>query len=64
MDEGVFAGGEHSCSLGFSGAYSLWTRVGSSRNTSSIVALVGAMTLLPAMEAESFSDTSCLFCRG
>ena len=44
--------------------YHLWVRVGSSQSVSSIVALVGAVTLFPAMEAESFSDTSCSFRRG
>ena len=44
--------------------YSLGARVSSSWSASGIVTLVGAMTLFPAMETESFFDTSRSFCGG
>ena len=65
MGEGVFAGeGKVGVLVSVEHIHSLWARVGSSQSISSIVAFVGTVTLLPAMEAESFSDTPRSFHRG
>ena len=48
--------------FGFSRTYSLGARISSSWSTSGIVALVGAVALLPAAEAESFFDASRSLC--
>ena len=53
-----FRGRSRGWSLGFGGADGLGTRESSCRSVSGIVALVGAVALLPAAEAKSFLDAS------
>ena len=42
----------------------MWARIGYSLGIPGVITFVGTVTLFPAMEAESFSDTSCSFRRG